>query len=381
MVILIPAYEPDERLLYLIDGPAGQRIVIIDDGSGPDYEHVFRAAAARGCIVVGHTRNRGKAYALKQGFALLGVTFPGEVVVTADCDGQHTPVDILRVGEEAGRRRDAIVLGSRRFTGTVPFRGRFGNSVTRFLFGIVTGLRIRDTQTGLRGYPPGMLDWLRSIEGDRFEYELIVLLRARSSGHTVHEIPIETIYLEENRSSHFRPIIDSARVYAPLIRFSLSSIGAALVAFVLLFVLKAATGSLLVSVVTARVGSSAFNYAADRTFVFGRRGRVSTSAMRYFGLVGVLLAANYGLMHLLNEHVGVPLLPSKFLTETTLFTLSYQAQKRFVFNDRTSQEISDEKLRIDRLVSEQPDRSRTPDVSTRSPGMTYRDISRYDVVR
>lgn len=331
MVILIPAYEPNDRLLHLIDELEGHRIVVIDDGSGPDYRQIFREAKARGCMVLGHDRNRGKGYALKRGFAFVSTALPGEDVVTADSDGQHAVADIVRVGEETRRHLNTIVLGSREFTGSVPFKSRIGNTVTRFVFGLSTGLRVRDTQTGLRGYPSGMLDWLQRVEGDRFEYELSVLLRARSNGYGVCEIPIETIYLDGNRSSHFRPIVDSARVYGPLIRFGLSSISAALVDVVLLLILKALTDDLLLSVATARVCSSVFNYTMNRVFVFNRRAKVTSSAVRYFALVLALLAANYGLMHLLNEVLGVPLLPSKVLAEGTLFAVSYQVQKRFVF--------------------------------------------------
>jgi putative flippase GtrA len=331
MVILIPAYEPDERFLDLLDGLTGHRIVVVDDGSGPGCEPIFRKAAARGCMMITHPRNRGKGAALKTGFAAIAAEYPGEDIVTADCDGQHAVPDIIEVGNEVRRRTNTIVLGSRRFVGKVPFRSRVGNTVTRFVFGLSTGLRLLDTQTGLRGYPSVMLDWLQRVEGDRFEYEFVVLLRARAAGYAVHEVPVETIYLDGNRSSHFRPVVDSARIYGPLVRFSLSSMAAALLDFLLLFVLNATTGSLLVSVVGARVSSSVFNYTTNRTFVFGTRARTSPSAVRYFALVGALLAANYGLMHLLNETLGVALLIAKVGTEGVLFTLSYQIQKRFVF--------------------------------------------------
>ena len=205
------------------------------------------------------------------------------------------------------------------------------------LFARATGHRVFDTQTGLRGYPASLLPWLQTVEGDRFEYELNVLLHGAGEGMTIREVPIETIYIDGNESTHFRPIVDSARVYAPLAKFSVSSIVAFGIDMALLFALDAATGNLLLSVVAARTVSSIANFSLNRRVVFGdrRSGPVAAAAAKYFGLVGVVLAGNYALLSLLHERLGLALLPAKLLTEAALFTLSYQAQKHVVFRDRS----------------------------------------------
>jgi putative flippase GtrA len=347
MVILIPAYEPDRRMLRLIDeirlARPGYTIVVVNDGSGPEYDPIFAAAHDRGCVVISHHPNRGKGYALKSGFEHIAVNLTGENVVTADCDGQHSVADILSVADEIGRNPDSIVLGSRRFVGDVPARSRFGNAITRFVFSLSTGLRIGDTQTGLRGYPTDVLGWLGEIAGDRFEYELTVLLEARRSGVAIHEVPIDTIYLDGNRSSHFRPVVDSLRIYAPLLRFGVSSLAAFLLDFVLLFAVKAVTGSLSVAVVTARTCSATFNYVTNRNLVFrgGRATGVLGSATKYFSLAALVMAANYGLMHVLYEQVDTSLLIAKLTTEATLFGVSYTVQKRFIFAGRGATATTD----------------------------------------
>jgi putative flippase GtrA len=337
MIVLIPAYEPDMKLIRLletiVETGGGVKVLLVNDGSEPDYDEIFDRASALGCAVIGHPVNRGKGYALKRGFEYVEQFFPGHDVVCADCDGQHAVVDILRVANSTAANRDAMVLGSRQFTGRVPLANRFGNAVTRVVFARSTGQRLYDTQTGLRGYPASMLRWLQTVHGDRFEYELNVLLQAAEVGVTIQELPVETIYIEGNASSHFRPLVDSARVYAPLVKFSLSSLGAFAIDVVALFVATALTGNLLVSVVTARVVSSTFNFVANRRFVFAdRQGRsAAAGASRYFALVAAIVAVNYGMMHVWYERVGIGLFPSKFLTEAALFVASYQIQKRFVF--------------------------------------------------
>jgi putative flippase GtrA len=333
MIVLIPAYEPDGRLPALVGALQAAdpdvRPVVVDDGSGPAYRPVFDAVRAAGCVVLEHPVNHGKGTALKTGVDFVAATWPGEDVVCADSDGQHGVDDVLRV---AARVRDGepMVLGVRRFVGDVPARSRFGNAVTRTLFRLATGRAVVDTQTGLRGYSAGLLEWLVTVPGSRFEYELNVLLRTARAGRPIGQVEIATIYLEGNASSHFRPVIDSARIYAPLLIFLLSSFGAFLLDTVALLVLNALTGSLLLSVVAARCVSSAVNFAVNRRFVFAATGPARAAALRYGALAVVLLAANYGLLTALGG-LGLALFPAKLVTEAVLVTCSYQVQRQHVF--------------------------------------------------
>ena len=336
MIVLVPAYEPDRRLVDLVGAlrasPEIEGIVVVDDGSGPGFADVFTETAAVGAEVLRLPENRGKGFALKHGYAHIADRHPGRVVVCADCDGQHTPADIVAVGRATSESTGDIVLGVRRFTGKVPFKSRLGNGLTRVLFSMSTGRDVTDTQTGLRAYRPEMLGWLGEVDGDRFEYELEVLLRARAAGHGIVEVPIETIYLEGNKSTHFRPVVDSLRVYGPLVRFCMSSISAFLVDVVVLQLVYWSTSNLAAAVVSARLVSSSVNFLANRRFVFGGdNSSRSQSAVQYFSLAAAILLANYWSMHLFYLVVGLPLLVAKLITETGLFVVSYQVQKRFIF--------------------------------------------------
>lgn len=336
MIILIPAYEPDARLTGLIRqlraADPGLRILVVDDGSGPDYQQPFKDAAGLGCTILRHTPNRGKGYALKQGFAHIAAHHPAEDVVCADSDGQHSVTDILAVSGAVLTRPTAMVLGTRSFRGNVPLRSRVGNAVTGWLFRLATGRTLGDTQTGLRGYPSAMLTWLQRVEGNRYEYELNLLLQAGRAGHGIETIPISTIYLDGNSSSHFRPLADSLRIYSPLLKYSLSSLAAFAVDAGALLVLNALTGSLLASVVGARVISSTLNFGINRRLVFRHAGTrpVAATARRYFVLVFALLVANFGILTLLVT-AGLPLVAAKAVTEAVLFVAGYAVQHRHVF--------------------------------------------------
>ncbi len=336
MLILIPAYEPDLRLVTLIRDLGHHlpdaRVLVVDDGSGAAFDGVFEVSVDAGATVVRLPHNRGKGAALKVGFAWAAEHSPGEDVVCADCDGQHTPADIARVA--AAVAPDTMALGGRRFTGDVPARSRFGNTVSRWAFRAVSGSRVHDTQTGLRAYPAGLLGWLQSVPGERFEYEFNLLLQARSAGVGIIELPIETIYLDENSSSHFRPVRDSLRIYAPVLRFAASSVGSFLVDAVVLWLTVALTGHLLVSVVLARLVSGVLNYRWNARHVFGSADTWRTRR-RYLALAVALLAGNYLLLHLTTVAWGWPLLVAKVAVEATLFAVSYVVQHRAVFARRT----------------------------------------------
>ena len=339
MTILIPAYEPDHRLVDLVVElrrlAPGQDLLIVDDGSGPAYAPLFAAARRPGVEVLTLPANRGKGHALKAGFAHIRRAGHGDAVVCADSDGQHQPEDILRVAGAIQPR--TVVLGARRFAGPVPARSRLGNAATRWLVTMASGLRVRDTQTGLRGYPPDLLGWLEAIPGERFEYEMSALLDAHRDGLTIAEVPISTVYLDGNASSHFRPLLDSLRVYQPLARFALSSMFAFVLDAVMLLALMSLTGHLLVSVVGARLVSATANFAVNRRLVFASRAgpvRVGPAARRYAALAALLLFANYLLIWVLTTVLGLGLLAAKVLTEATLFLTSFLIQRRHVFRTR-----------------------------------------------
>jgi glycosyltransferase involved in cell wall biosynthesis len=329
MLVLIPAYQPDGRLAELVRSLDRHHVLVVDDGSGPAYAEFFDEARRAGAALIRLDRNRGKGFALRAGFAHAAAEYPGHDVVCADSDGQHRPADIEAVAARVGITDAAMVLGVRRFTGPVPARSRFGNTATRVLFRLVTGLAVTDTQTGLRAYPARMLGWLGRVPGDRFEYELRLLLRAARERLPIDEVGIATVYLDGNSSSHFRPLRDSARIYGPLLTFAASSLLAFAVDAALLAVLVSVTGQVALSAVPARVVSATLNYSVNRAAVFERVPH-RRAAPRYAGLVLLSLCANVLLLQWLSAASG-SLVAAKVLTEMMLFGAGFAVQRAFVF--------------------------------------------------
>ena len=336
LAVLIPAYQPDERLAGLVEDLrrdlAGCRVLIVDDGSDPARAPIFAAARERGAQVVSHPVNAGKGEALRTGLARARRLWPGADVVCADADGQHTPSDIASVARRV-HATGRMTLGVREFTGSVPLRSRLGNDVTALLFRGATGWRLRDTQTGLRGYPAGGYDWMLEVAGSRYEYELSALLRARELGLEVEEVGIATVYEPGNTSSHFRPLRDSARIYAPLLRFTGASLASFAIDWVGVMVLHLLTGDLLVSAVGARLVSGTANFFMNRRVFRAAPGTVGRTAVRYAALAVVLLAASYAALRVLTG-IGVPLGLAKIIGDGAIYVAGYLVQRRVVFRER-----------------------------------------------
>jgi glycosyltransferase involved in cell wall biosynthesis len=228
LVVLIPVWQPEPVLIGLVQQlvAAGfAALLIIDDGSRADYTTIFQQLELMpGVQLLRHAANRGKGRSLKTGFEYVLVSLPQvQGVITADADGQHTVPDILHVAETLCQSPQRVVLGSRVFASEVPRKSRFGNLLTRRLFGLLAGVRLCDTQTGLRGLPRNLLATLSDLPGERYEYEMSMLAHLCRSGHIPVEVPIQTVYFDGNRGSHFHPIWDSLRIYLVLLRSSLSA--------------------------------------------------------------------------------------------------------------------------------------------------------------
>ena len=225
--VLIPALNPCERMIGVIDelllGDAAVEVIVVNDGSDAACDATFQAAAARPRVeLFCHDRNFGKGAALCTGIrCFLERAGPDDVLVTADADGQHLPVDILAVAAVALKNPDALVLGTRVFRSEVPLRSRFGNDLTRLVFRLFTGNRLTDTQTGLRAIPRCLLSQLLEAKAGRYAFELEMLLITSRAGVPLLAQNIQTVYLDGNASSHFRPIVDSARIYWVFARYLL----------------------------------------------------------------------------------------------------------------------------------------------------------------
>lgn len=349
--ILIPSLEPDDRLPAYIANlheNGFEHFVIVDDGSSDKYQEIFNTIAAMpGCTVLHHEVNRGKGAALKTGYAWIEKNLP-EIsgVITADADGQHTVPDCVKLAEALTKGERALYLGSRDFSlPHVPPKSRYGNRITTFFFWILYGQWLPDTQTGLRAFRREELPFMQKIQGERFEYEMNVLIACAREKIPMPAITIETVYENENAGTHFHPVRDSIRIYKVLLGQYIKFVGVSIASFLLdngltwllcdlllMGLVPDEAIRLSVSNLIARVGSSIFNFSMNKQLIFRLRGGIKRSAIRYFVLCVLILGLSV-CGQLLLRLIGIDEHISKPVCDTLLSLLSYRVQHRWVFKE------------------------------------------------
>ncbi len=330
--VVIPAYEPDEKLIGLVEklNQANlEPIIIVDDGSDQIvYGSIFEKVSDLGATILTHAVNMGKGRGLKTAFNYCITEYDGLVgVVTADSDGQHRVEDIQKCKEALLDNPHALILGVRDFNKDgIPARSVFGNKTTSRVMKLLTGISISDTQTGLRGISVDFMKDLLTENGERFEFETNMLLLAKENSVEIKEVPIETIYLEDNRSSHFNPIKDS---------FKSSSV----VDMVLFSIFCALTRKrvkpfdyIMISTIAARIISAVYNFLINYKVVFHGKGSKAAAAVKYAVLAVVIMLLSGTLVSL-----GHRLFPSlievavKIPVDCLLFILSFYIQREIVY--------------------------------------------------
>src|SRR5579864_3126098 len=323
-IILFPAYNPSAELADLVRQLASDErvgaVVVVNDGSGPEYQTIFDAIAAiKKTHVLAHVINLGKGAALKTGLNYAACQFPDAVgVVTADADGQHVPADILSLACSLIEDPAAFAIGARRFSREIPFRSYLGNRLTGFVFACLTGRHLHDTQCGLRALPKSLIPRVLRIEGQRYDYEMSMLFYAATNYHEIREIPIETVYLDHNKSSHFHPLLDSAKIYYKLIQFYASSALAALLDLVVFGVAMKLTHNLLLSFLVGRLLIAAFvNFNINRRLVFQSKANLLRSLARYYLTFAIFASVSFSAIRVLIAGGMQPVF-AKAIVETLL---------------------------------------------------------------
>ncbi len=357
--VLIPSLSPDRRLTAyareLLDAGFGA-LVVVNDGSAPEYDPIFEELSREAhCTVLRHEKNRGKGEALRTGMRYIYDRTDFQGLITADSDGQHLIGDTLNLCSLLDGHERQVLLGSRDFVSKdtpIPPRSRTGNRITTAVFRLLYRVYLPDTQTGLRALGRDLIPDMLQISGDRFEYEMNMLIWCAKHQVKLTAVPIRTVYLEENASSHFHPIRDSWRIYRLMLGTFIPYVFAAILSWVVdigLYHILAEwilpgrvdpdarvplfNTSLLILIATygARIVSSAVNFNLNKNMVFAIRdckGAVS----RYIILciaVALASALAVGALHYLFPQIRSVWF--KIPVDLGLFFANYRIQRAWVF--------------------------------------------------
>ncbi|MDY4253652.1 MULTISPECIES: bifunctional glycosyltransferase family 2/GtrA family protein [unclassified Clostridium] len=342
-IIIIPAYCPDEKLLNLIweiREKVEFPIIVVDDGSGKEYENVFMLAEKiNNCLIFHNEVNMGKGAALKNGVKYAMIKYPyNSGYITCDADGQHKAEDILAVAKELIENKNCLILGVRDFSlDNVPKKSRIGNLISSIGFYFITGTKCYDTQTGLRGIQREHEDILLSVPGDRYEFEMNFLITVSKMKKEIREVNIKTIYIDENKSSHYRPLKDSLLIFSGLLKYTISSLLSAIIDLGIFTILnitifKYISFGLLISTIVARVCSGVVNFTLNQKWVFNGNKTVG-EAIKYAILFITQMIAS-GLLVTVITPVLLNATVAKILVDSILFILSYIIQKNIIFRKK-----------------------------------------------
>lgn len=345
--IIIPAFNPGEELIAYVEELISNgidKILLINDGSDSKCEMIFKTLSSEKEITLfTHAVNMGKGRALKDAFNyyLVHLADRSGGVITVDSDGQHTVRDVLRVRKEMRRYPDALILGVRDFNdASVPPKSKLGNKLTRVTLKLLVGGSVSDTQTGLRGIPNALLGKWSVLSGERFEYETSMLIDAIRSGVKICETTIQTVYINDNRETHFNPITDSIAIYRLILgtffKYTLSSLVSFLVdygvfcLFVAVLDFLKDVEKIWFSTIAARVCSSLFNYAVNKNMVFKGDGD-KKAIVNYYILCVCQMTCSAVFVSLLNDLNFIPIRLGKIAVDLCLFLVSFHFQRRWVF--------------------------------------------------
>ena len=350
-VLIIPALNPNKKLISLIDkliGMGFERIVLVDDGSDDEYNEIFEEAYEYGCNIVYHDKNEGKGKAIKAGLKkAVRLYGKNNVFLTLDADGQHLPADVKKVAEVCMANPDKLVLGTRNFKEkNEPWKSKIGNKITSVYFKFETGVKCKDTQTGLRGIPEGLVDLALSAKGERYEYEMNFLVEAAKKTELVY-VDISTVYEDNNKGSHFNPIKDSYRIYEKPIKYTsiafFSSVADYMLFCVMLYYFRnMGVRGVVLATFLSRIASGGFNFSLNRKICFDSTNSAGSDATRYLELfVGQMCAS--AILVILLSTIGIKKQIGKIIVDTMLFFVSYKIQKEWVFNAK------DKKQKVNRI--------------------------------
>lgn len=342
IVIIIPAYKPDEQIMLEFIGKVKENfrnIVVVNDGSGEKYNEFFKKIQSQGISVLNHYVNLGKGRAIKTAFNYVLNNFENLTgVVTADCDGQHHIEDIIKCAKKLKETPNKLIIGARNFNEKqVPFKSRFGNKMTRWIFGTFVGIKITDTQTGLRAFGKQTMMKFLGTAGERYEYETNMLIECKEKEIEIEEVPISTVYIRNNSLSHFDVLKDSFRIYKLFIKYIISALSSFLLDILLFtFIVSllpqidfGVITEIVVATILARIISSIYNFALNSKVVFKSSNKQSLA--KYFILVIIQMFISAFSVSAIFKVTRINSTLIKVIVDTIIFVINFVIQREWVF--------------------------------------------------
>ncbi len=333
--VIVPAYNPDEKLLEVIKDIKSyniDRIIVVNDGSKKECDEIFNSIKSD-VILLTHEINKGKGVALKTAMKYIKELGIEDKVLTIDADAQHKMEDGIKLLENLESSNKEFVTGSRTFKEKVPLKNRIGNVINSYTFMLLSGKKVKDTLNGLRAFNTNLIDFLLEVEGERYEYEMNVIIQCAKNKINIKEVPIDVVYHEGENTSHFRAIIDSIRIYGTMLVYLGSSFISFIIDYIVFILTMAVTKELIISNVIARVISATCNFLLNSKIVFRQKKITIKQVVQYAFLAIFVLVINTTLLQIITNKLPLPAL-TKVITEVIILAFNYIIQKKIIFKNK-----------------------------------------------
>lgn len=306
--------------------------MVVNDGSPNSFNHIFSQISQKSTLLH-NAINLGKGAALKHGINyILTHHSDTKAIITLDCDGQHTIDDVLKIKDQFHTKQNIdLIIGVREFNNNIPIRSKIGNKATRSIFKIMFGKTIQDTQSGLRAFNIEFAKSILSIPYNGYEFEMQMLILACNKDMTIMQVPIHTIYINNNASSHFNPIFDSLSIYFVLFRHIGNSLLTAAIDYIV-FVLAFSLGfGLLTCMISGRIIAGSFNFIVGKTLVFKTKSNLKFEIISYSILTIILMLISMQGIKFISHYSGISEIVIKPICELMIFAISFLVQRFFIF--------------------------------------------------
>lgn len=345
IVIIIPTYKPDRKIMMEFIQKVKnnfKNIIVVDDGNGKEYADFFENIQKGGIVVLKHYINYGKGRGIKTAFNYILNNYHNILgAVTADCDGQHYIEDIIKCAEKLKENPEKLVIGYRNFDEKqVPLRSRVGNKTTRWVFKTFVGMKITDTQSGLRAFGKNTMEIFLRTSGERYEYETNMLIDCKEKNIEIVEVPISTVYIRNNAGSNFNTIKDAIVIGKIFVKYVISSLSSFILDIFLytLFVnllpeirIDWLTEIVLATII-ARIISSIYNFTINSKIVFKNQNK--DSIIKYFILCIVQMFISAFAVSEVFEILHINSTLIKVVVDTIIFIANFAIQREWVFKKK-----------------------------------------------
>lgn len=333
--VIVPAYNPDEKLLGVIKDIKSyniDRIIVVNDGSKKECDEIFNSIKSD-VILLTHEINKGKGVALKTAMKYIKELGIEDKVLTIDADGQHKMEDGIKLLENLESGKKEFVTGSRTFKEKISLKNRIGNVINSYTFMLLSGKKVNDTLNGLRAFNTNLIEFLLEVEGERYEYEMNVIIQCAKNKINIKEVPIDVVYHEGENTSHFRAILDSIRIYGTMLVYLGSSFISFIIDYIVFILTMAVTKELIISNVIARVISATCNFLLNSKIVFRQKKITIKQVVQYAFLAIFVLVINTTLLQIITNKLPLPAL-TKVITEVIILAFNYIIQKKIIFKNK-----------------------------------------------